>query len=78
MLAGSVVHQELLKKIKVDGVPLSIIQNYRNNPDSVKNLSTPLLKSIHASKSLRKGHNDVIELLHMKEINKKSFDEGKA
>ena len=33
---GIVVHDDNLKNIKVDGIPLSIIRRFKNNPNSIK------------------------------------------
>lgn len=61
--AASLVHDQILKKIKVEGVNLSLIKNSRKNPDSIKvdsdvlKLSTPLLKKINVQNSFNKKMN---------------------
>ena len=52
-MAGAIGHEEILKKVRVEGVQLSVIRQLQRNPDSLKwngeaaNLSTPLLKKIN-------------------------------
>ena len=59
-MAGSVNHEEILKKIMVNGVPLSVIRKGQQNPGSIRlnsdlmNLGTPLLKGISFSKQNKK------------------------
>lgn len=61
--AASLVHDQILKKIKVEGVNLSLIKNSRKNPDSIKvdsdvlKLSTPLLKKINVQNSVHQKMN---------------------
>ena len=62
-MAGSLVHDQILKKIKVEGIKLSVIKKYKANPDNVKlgsvvmKLSSPILKSLHSSKSMLQRSN---------------------
>lgn len=50
-LAGAVAHEEILKKIKVNGVSLSLIRKERQNLFSLKKSSkeTPLLQNKNSS-----------------------------
>ena len=67
-MAGALLHDDILKKIKVDGVQLSVIRKYKQNPNSIKlgsaifNLPTPLLKSIHCSKSMHQKEGNLYEM----------------
>ena len=57
-MAGSLVHDQILRKIKVDGVKLSVIKQYKAHPEDLKlgsavlKLSSKILQSIHCSKSM--------------------------
>lgn len=53
-MGGSMIHDKILKKIRVEGVPLSMIRKYKHNPDSIKlsaKMSTALMHKLTASKS---------------------------
>ena len=66
-MAGSIEHENILKNIKVEGIQLSFIQKYKQNPGSVKldhNINANILKNIHCSKSWnekRSSCNDLKE-----------------
>ena len=53
-MGGSMIHDKILKKIKVEGVSLSMIRRYKHNPDSLKlsaKMSVALMHKLTASKS---------------------------
>ena len=62
------LHDEVLKNIEVDGIQLSVIRRFKQDPDPVKfgssvyNLSPPLLKNIMTSKSMCNKNLNLYEL----------------
>ena len=65
---GIVIHDDNLKNIKVDGIPLSIIRKFKNNPNSIKGGSEimKLRESVLKRSMVRMGDKKV-SLYELKE-----------
>ena len=77
-IAGAIIHDDLLKKVHVDGVQLSVIRRFKQDSDSIKvgskvfQIRKSVLDNIKTSKSMHHSKANAYELkeglLNQKEI----------